>query len=211
MMAIKRSLLAFSIALAAAVTGASLWTPRVAQAYPEPSILPVSWQLDVKTTPPARMYLTDAQGQQKAYWYIRYTVTNNTGKDILFTPVFELITDTGQSVTGNKDVPDALFAKIKDLYHAKYLTDPLMIFGKLLQGEDNAKDGVAMFANVDPNARVYHIFISGLAGETADVTDPMTKKTVTLHKTLELTYQIPGEAIDMNPHPQLVSKRWVMK
>ena len=32
----------------------------------------------------------------QVYWYLRYTVTNNTGRDQIFMPDFVLYTDTGE-------------------------------------------------------------------------------------------------------------------
>jgi hypothetical protein len=51
----------------------------------------------------------------------------------------------------------------------------------------------------------------GLSGETSEVVDPISKKSVLLQKTLELDYNIPGQAIDITPQPKLLATTWVMK
>lgn len=201
-------LMASAVIAAVAVAG-SLSLPRVFAA-PEPSIVPVSWELTFKHGPVERLVMP-IDGKNKTFWYMRYTVINNTGKDILFTPESQLMTDTGQVQTAFKDVPSEVFTKIKELYKNPLLLSQNNILGKLLQGEDNAKDGVLIFSNVDPNARDFQVFVSGLSGETAEVQNPVTHQPAVLQKTLILDYSVPGEAIDINPQPHLKSVRWVMK
>ena len=71
----------------------------------------------------------------------------------------------------------ATSSKIKELYADKLmLFPPTDILGKLLQGEDNAKDGVVVFGDVDADARDFQVCISGLSGETAEVMNPITSK-----------------------------------
>ena len=201
---IKRSVVSLVLVAAAAAAVISLPVPR-AHAYPEPSMVQVSWQLDFKNSAPERIVVDG-----KTYYFVRYTVTNNTGQDLLFTPDFQLTTDTGQVVAGNRGVRRQVFDKIKDIY-GNLLLSPFEVLGPILQGDDNAKDSVAIFGNLDADTRSVRIFISSLSGETATVNDPLTGKTVVLHKTLELAYDLPGEQIGIDPQPKLKSKRWVMK
>jgi hypothetical protein len=81
----------------------------------------------------------------------------------------------------------------------------------LLQGEDNAKDGVIIFTDIDSEARNFQLFVSGLSGETAEVKNPVTGKPVILQKTLELDYNVPGQAIGIQPRSELRAVKWVMK
>jgi hypothetical protein len=110
-----------------------------------------------------------------------------------------------------KDVPREVFKKIKDLYNNALLESPNNIVGKLLQGEDNAKDGVLIFGDIDADARNFKIFMSGLSGETAEVKNPVTGKTTVVQKTLVLEYNLPGQAINIDPAPQYKGSSWVMK
>ena len=205
----------FIASLAALALSASLgltllnYTPT-AHAAPEPSVVPVSWELNLKHGPIERLFFT-VDGKKKTFWYMRYTVINNTGKDILFTPSVELMTDTGQVQEAFKDVPKEVFQEIKKLYNNKLMESPNNIVGKLLQGEDNAKDGVVVFGDIDPDARDFQIFMSGLSGETAEVKNPVTGKVTVLQKTLVLDYNIPGQAINIDPQPQYKGSHWVMK
>jgi hypothetical protein len=81
----------------------------------------------------------------------------------------------------------------------------------LLQGEDNAKDSVAVFPGLDAESRNFKVFVMGLSGETSEVVNPATKQPVLLQKTLELDYNIPGQAINVPPEPKLIATKWVMK
>ena len=173
--------------------------------------MPVSWQLDVKCGNLERIFV-NVDGKDKPFWFLRYTVTNNSGKDVLFTPDFEIVADTGDVVHAFKDVPNSVFTKIKEIYGKNsYLLSPTDVYGKLLQGEDNAKDSVAIFPALDPQARDFQLFFTGLSGETAEVKNPVTGKPVILQKTMELDFNIPGEAIGIEPHPRLKGTKWVMK
>jgi hypothetical protein len=205
-----RRLISLSLLAAALVgAGALSFAPR-AQAYPQPSIVPVSWELNFRHGDLQRL-MASVNGKQQTFWYMRYTVINNSNQDVLFTPDFQLSTDTGQVQPAFKDVPASVINQIKSLYKNEQLLGPTEILGKLLQGEDNAKDGVIIFTNIDPNAREYQIFIAGLSGETAQVDNPVTHQPAVLQKTLILDYVVPGQAIGIQPQPKLKAVKWVMK
>ncbi len=203
---LKRSLVSLTLVVAAATAVVAFGPSPRAQAHPEPSMVAVSWELEFKSEAPERIIIDG-----KPFWYMRYTVTNNTGKDVLFVPQFQLISDTGQVVDGNRGLKRTVYDKIKALYGGGFMQSPFEVLGPILQGADNAKDSVAIFGDVDADTRNIRITISGLSGETAEVIDPLTSKTVVLHKTLVLEYKLPGEQIGIEPQPMLKSKRWVMK
>jgi hypothetical protein len=160
---------------------------------------------------PLERILISVDGKQKPFWFMRYTVVNNSGRDVLFTPGFEIIAESGEVTPAFKDVPAEAFSKIKEMYKNPLMESPTNIYGKLLQGEDNAKDGVAIFPALDPESRNFQVFITGLSGETAEVKNPVTDKPVILQKTLELDYNLAGQAIGIDPRVQLKGTKWVMK
>jgi hypothetical protein len=206
---LQRSILAAGVILAAA-GAVGLLPAGSAQAAPEPSIVPISWELNLRHGPLERLIMT-IDGKQRTFWYMRYTVINNSGRDVLFTPEFELQTETGEVVQGFKDVPKGVFEKIKGMSNNEMLQSPTGVLGKLLQGEDNAKDGVIIFKAPESDARIFQVFVSGLSGETAEVKNPLTGQTEILQKTLVMEYNVPGQAIGIRPQPELRSTRWVMK
>lgn len=175
------------------------------QAAPQASVVPQTWELTFGAQPIERMIVDG-----KTYFFVRYKVVNNTGKDVLFTPEFQLITETGQIIKAEAQA-DKVYKKIKDLYRAQFMQSPIEILGKIRQGEDNAKEGVAIFTGVDTDARNFRVFISGLTGDTAEVTNPVTGKKEILQKTLVLEYDLPGQAIDINIQPQGKMPYWVMR
>jgi hypothetical protein len=205
------------VVLGAVVIAASAaLVSRVTVAAPEPSRLPVSWELNFRYGPMDRIFVT-IDGKQVPYWYMRYTVINNSGKDILFAPSFEIVSDTGtaqeafKEANGKDNIPGVVYEKIKELVNNPLLLSPVAVYGKLLQGEDNAKDSVIIFPALDPEGRDYQLFVMGLSGETAEVKNPVTGKPVILQKTLELDLKLPGQAIGVAPRTQVTAVKWVMK
>jgi len=176
----------------------------------EPSRVPISWELTFKHGTLERV-IVPIDGKDQTFWYMRYTVVNNSGRDILFTPGFEVLAESGVATPALQIVPAPVFEKIKKLFNNPLLLSPTNIDGKLLQGDDNAKDGVAIFPALDPESRNFKLFIMGLSGETSEVINPVTKKPVILQKTLELDFNLPGQAVAIEPQPKLLATTWVMK
>ena len=219
----NRSATAIILLAAAVVCGSALTAPK-------PAEVPVKWQLEFTypEVPRPIQFQTPGSKQKKTYWYFRYTVTNSTGEDQFYVPDFVLYTDTGQLMRAGAGVPTGVFQKIKKVYNDPFLQDPSAITGRLLQGDDNAKNGVAVFADIDPNAGSFDLFVGGLSGETAVITLPkpievtitaaggktekVMRDMVALVKTLKLRYSLPGEAASrLLTRPRLVKKSWVMR
>jgi hypothetical protein len=128
-----------------------------------------------------------------AYWYITYHVVNNTDRDkILFYPEWEMMTASGDVLKSDHGVAPAVFDAIKVHERNKYLQDSTSICGELRQGDDQARDGVAIWPEPTLRMGTFTIFASGFWGEAATV--KVGDKDVTLHKTLELTYHLNSDA-----------------
>ncbi len=193
-------------AVAVVVCLAAAWAP----AAPEPKSIPTEWELDVifERPQPILVSVPGEDGPQ-TYWYLLYSVTNNTGADQVFVPRIALYTDTGEIRRGSEGIYPAVFSAIQQRHNNPYLKELSRITGRILQGSDNAKDGVAVFGDFDPKARRIEVFFSGLSGETAVIQLPTEIKVdqidirgkttriltdhLILHKTLQLSYKIPGE------------------
>jgi len=155
----------------------------LAHAAPEPALVPEpdTWQLDLELHGnPQQIYIRlpgDSEGRR--FWYLLYTITNNTGRDIEFYPQFDLYTDTFKLVHAGVRVPRAVFEAIQKRYDKTIpLLEPEnMVTGRILIGQDNARDSVAIFQEFDPNATGARIFIAGLSNETVTVTMPTPSNT----------------------------------
>ena len=110
------------------------------------------WTLDFKHT---GLHYVSVDGAVVAY--TTYEVTNNTGAERKFFPIFRVETDTKQ-ITYAMASPTALAAvRIK---HGVQLMDINQIGGSIKVGE--TKRGVAIFHRLDPVADHVHLYISGL-------------------------------------------------
>lgn len=201
-----------------------------AETAPKPSDVPLSWNLQINLPGPLQAMQIKLPGSDvpQRFWYLRYTVTNRTGEDQVFVPDFVLYTDSGDILRAGKGVPTAVFEAIRKRYNNPLMLDMSAMSGPLRQGEDNAKDGVAIWPDFDPQAGAADVFIGGLSGETAEIKLPtpieVTKtdlkgKTVTiktdtviLSRTLQVHYEVSGEPSARVSQPaRLVSKTWVMR
>jgi hypothetical protein len=158
--------------------------------FPQPSPFPVSWELTVTHSEPKRLvFQGPADANPQAYWYMTYHVANNTDQDkVLFYPTFEIMLEDGQVVRSDKNIAPAVFDEIKKRERLKYLQSADTIGGDLLQGDDQSKDGVAIWAEPRLRMGTFNIFLTGFWGESATV--KVGDKDVILHKTLQLTYHM---------------------
>lgn len=198
-------------------------------AAPRPNEARVAWQLDIRYSKPQPLYVqVPGQSEPQLFWYFTYTVTNRTGEDRQFAPEILLYTNTGEMIRAGQGVNPFVFQQIKKLHNNPLLTDIVGITGKLLQGQDNAREGVAIFKDFDPRAASFDIFFGGLSGETMSVPLPrpvevkqigpggkevlVEKNSITLVKTLDLKYRIGTETSRrIDAKVNLLSKRWVMR
>ena len=85
--------LAALVLIAGFLAGASSTAVAQEQPYPKPSPYPKSWELDFEHGTPTRVVVqVPGQNVPQAYWYMTYTVTNNTDTEQLFLPSFDMAT-----------------------------------------------------------------------------------------------------------------------
>ena len=201
----------------------------LARPAPQPSEAPVDWEFQF-TFKDLQGITVEVPGERepRLFWYLSYQVTNHSDKDEFFVPRFDLYTHTGQLIHAGDGVPAYVFGHIKKLLNDPLLRDVSGMIGKLLQGEDNAKRGLALWPDFDPAAGVVKIFVTGLSGETVRIKLPkavrvaemgekgelkeVEKDELVLAKTLQLTYSIPGQA-SARAHvaPKLTDRKWIMR
>ena len=177
---------------------------------PQPKLVSTDWSLKFSHHDPQAIFLrVPGEDDSRIFWYMLYTVTNQTAQERVFVPNFILYTDTGQVLHGAEGVSPSVFEAIQARHRNPLLENVSSMTGVLLKGEDNAKDGVAIFTDIDPNARSFDLFVGGLSGEGVTVKLPVkveiieadtegkvrkvVKDTVVLHKTLRLHYRLPDD------------------
>ena len=187
--------------------------PSRAEAYPEPAIVSPSWVLDFECETPRAVAVKDGLGVMRWYWYMPYRVVNNTGQDRILSPEFTIATDSGRIIEAGKRIPMAVYREVKTKLNNPLLMSPLEIVDKILQGEDFAKESVAIWPAFDHDVDEFSVFVTGLSGESATVKNQLTGEKVLLRRTTMITYKTPGNIIN-NPQLQPVifeNKREVMR
>lgn len=195
-------------------------------AFPQPSPYPISWEFDFTHSVPKRIVVdTGTSAAPLAFWYMTYTVTNNTDKEQLFLPNFEMLADNAQLSRSDQNIPLRVFQAIKNREHNSALEPMTSIAGEVRIGQAEARDGVAIWP--EPLTRMGHfsIFVTGLSGEAVTLKmvdgqynkvepgqEKETKDLLVLRKTLRLNYFVrggdvfPGES-DVLPQGQ----EWIMR
>jgi len=202
-------------------------------AAPEPDPVPQRWEFDVEFGPlqtiEVEIPLLDESGQEvrdetgsalterRGYFFLTYLVTNHTGDDRLFAPHLELGADDGSLVTSGLDVPpEATRAILRELQNP-FLEDQISIIGKIQQGEENAREGLAVWPITDYMVDEVVVYAAGFSGETdvLEWKDPESDEPikVILRKTYEMRYTTPGQIDPGDPHPLPLSEppRWIMR
>lgn len=207
-------------------------------AGPEPSAIPLSWELDFTFLDPRRIEVQlPGERHPDVYWYMVYTVRNNTGRSQRFFPTFELVTDELRVLNTDIGIHPLVFDAIRERHKAthKYLVSPTKAIGDLRVGDDNAIESVAIWRATDTDVNHFRIYIAGLSGETAIVRNPARTRSkiteaalaaeksdnreatdeprrFTLRKTLELRYDLLGSADGRaKAAPERKSIRWIMR
>ena len=223
---LRKLLCAAALGLATLAAG-SFSHVRTAEAFPKPSVYPVAWQLKFTHGVPKRIVVTaPGSNEPKAYWYMTFTVMNLTEEEQRFLPVFELVTSDGTVVRSDRNIPVNVFDEVRRRERNKTIEPLERVTGRLLIGEDQARDSVAIFPEPTTRMGTFQIFVGGLSGETitlkngeefkvtdwTKVSDEDRKGLTFLRKTLQLTYQIPGDEIRPE-EDQVIAKgeEWVMR
>ena len=143
----KRLLLCFALALASVL----VLRNSSAVAYPKPSINRISWELDFTHGLPQRIAVTlPGQDAPRAFWYMTFTVTNNTKDEQSFLPIFDLVDDHGNIHKSDQNIPKEVFTAIKAREKIKLLEPIAKASGRILVGPDQAHDSVDCFFGIAP-------------------------------------------------------------
>lgn len=194
------------------VTLMSLFAVAAALAAPEPEAIPRRWQLRIDAGD-LRVAIIDTPGVgERLYLYMTYTVVNNSGDDRDFAPWFELATDTGQIVRAGRDVPHAVVQSLLRRIDSPFLQDELSVQGRLLQGRENAREGLVVWSAPDITAGEYTVYAMGFSGETKAVRRPDNGAEVVLRKSLMLVHAGTGRLDPTTGRPlDRTHERWIMR
>lgn len=183
---------------------------------PEPDPIPRRWQLSVEPGPLRIATVDTATTGPRKYFYFTYKVTNTSNTDLLFAPSFDLGSGDGQVRRSGRDVPPEVSRRILADLENSAIQDQIGVVGLLLQGEENAREGVVIWPAWETHVSELTIYAAGFSGETRQVQVKDVKsgalKNVMLRKTLMLRYQGPGELkVTEGQSISLAEDRWIMR
>lgn len=179
------------------------------KAYPVPAGVPFRWEFQFESGP-FRLFVDEESGE--SFWYLTYTVMNRTNRDRIWAPKFTLFTDSGEILESGKNVPSRIVNDIFELMGNELLETQNEIIGDLLQGPENAREGLVVWPARVLNVNEISMFIAGISGETIRVRNPITGELVILYKTLHRKHLIPGDAQVRGSRPiELVEESWILR
>lgn len=181
-------------------------------APPEPEPIPRRWQLDVEIGD-LRIATFDVKDEgRKAYFYLTYKVTNNSGEDLLFAPSFELALENSVLRSG-RQIPLDVTKQLLESTQLPQVEDQISIIGQLLQGKENAKHGLVVWPANEMSTLDLTLYAAGFSGETATVERPDNKEKVILRKSLMVRYAPPGDLTQngQDAIPTAEPSRWIMR
>lgn len=156
------------------------------------------WVLNFNFYPP-RQITVDIPGRgRRLCWYVRYEVVNRTKEPRVFLPDFELVTTDGPkpSVYHDQILPRAQEAikQVEDPLGHMDIQNSVTIMSKPIPvsrpgGPPRPVTGVAIWDDVDPNARRFSIFVSGLSNGWSLAEIPPDNKQIVRRKTLQLNFK----------------------
>ncbi len=205
---------------------------------PQPSPTPISWELEFRFLDPRPIeVLLPGADRPEVYWYMVYTVVNRSPRSQRFFPMFQIVTEDLRVYDTDLGISPLVFEAIRQRHSIthKYLEEPTKVIGALLSGDDNARESVAIWRQVDLNINSFSIYVSGLSGEIQFLPNPahdpnrpekaevvgsdgrqraseVNPKFFTLRKTLEIRYNLPGSPqARSGVLPQRTETRWIMR
>ncbi len=196
----------------AAVTLTGLFS-ATARSAPEPSIIPLSWELGFEYETPRLIWVRlPGQNRDTPYWYMTYKIVNNTGAEQNWVPDIDIFTSTGQLIPSGQNVPPVVIRAIQNAQENPLLRNPIEVVGPLRQGEDEAMESIIVWpAGVDDVDHV-QVFIGGLSGETRVLRDDDGEKIAIFRKTRMLDFEMPGTPANIVVKPvKCTGDEWIMR
>lgn len=180
------------LAAAVGVCALILAVSQDADAYPEPAVVSPSWSLDLTIGEPQSIAVKDYDGIIRWYWFVPYKALNNTGEDRLFIPEITVATNTGDILITGQNVPPSVFNAVKEQLNNPLLESPIEVVGKILQGQDYARESVAIWPAFQGDVDSFTLFFTGASGENATAVNPLTGEEILMRRTRMIPFQTPG-------------------
>lgn len=210
-----KTTLAIATLVVAVSLGGLMSAPVPAESAPllaRPSIVPMTWELEFEYDRPRTIQVERADGTIDWYVYVTYKVTNHTGRDQVFVPEMIMATELGHIRRAGEDVPMRAIERIKRHVSNPLLENPYHVVGLIFEGEEHARESVAIWPMPDQEATRLRLFFGGLSGETQRVLDPATGEQVLTNKVKMVTYRMPGKPRTPHRRPfEKLEERWVMR
>jgi hypothetical protein len=177
------------------------------------------WVLDFKFKDPRRITVNVPGRGQRVCWYLWYQVTNFTKEPRTFIPDFEFVTRDKNLVFHDQILPKVQedIRRVEDPSNFLKIKNSVTIAAEPIPpSKPNAPrpvTGVAIWDDVDPDANVYSIFVSGLSNGWA-LTDPIppSTKPVVRRKTLQLDFKRAGDAtIHRSDEVRFLRSEWIYR
>jgi hypothetical protein len=158
------------------------------------------WVLNFSFKEP-RLVTVDIPGRgRRLCWYLKYEVVNKTSHPHTFIPDFELVTQDKPGVFHDQVLPKVQEAirQIEDPTGNLDIKNSVTIAAKPIppvrpDSIPRAVHGVAIWDDVNPNANVYSIFVSGLSNGWSLAEIPPDNKQIIRRKTLQLNFRRQGD------------------
>ncbi len=162
---------------------------QVSNAYPKATDRAQRWQLRLDTGD-LRFFRDSESGE--GYWVLIYEVTNETNTDRKWIPNFDLVTDRGEIIRDNDNVPRSVQLSVLDIFDDPVMVSQSDASGPILQGEENAIKSFVIWKSGREDIREVQVFAGGVSGDTVDVAHPITGENHRLRRVLQLSWFVNG-------------------
>jgi hypothetical protein len=165
------------------------------------------WVLDFRFHD-LRSIAVDVPGEgRKTVSYLRYRVSNNTGRPRTFRPDFQLVAQDRSAVHREVVIPAAVEAirRAEAADNPPVLLDAKAIAAKPIP-EDGTVAGVATWVGVDPQSNRLSVFVGGLSNARVVTDDGVERR-----KTLQLNFIRKGDEVRFVPPAQWLYRAAALK
>lgn len=211
----KHFLSALMLSLAVLLVGvptAMAQEQKPAGSAPVPATVQKSWQLDFTHGKPRAILVKSVEGPLQWYWYVTYKVVNRGDDERNFIPDVTIVTEKGDIIGAGTNVPVQAFEEVKKAVGNRLLESPNEVIGRVLIGEDHARESVIIWPAFSHDVDKLSIFVAGLSGETAITPNPLTGENVVFRKTLKIDYNLPGTAGPVQSQVvEPAGETWIMR